>query len=181
MKEKHLIPHLFISESVGIFEDILRSGLSLRVKATGQSMTPFLSGGEILTINKVPPASLSIGDLIFFKTTEGVPLIHRIIKKQQEAPCFIFHTKGDSLFVCDVPIGEERVFGKVCGVRRVDGNGDAEEINMESHPQRFFNYMTAVFSLAKTRLYATAAKILPLFLRVAIKKVFLQVFTFRLV
>jgi hypothetical protein len=181
MNEKHLIPHLCVSESVGLFEHILRNGLNLRVQATGKSMTPFLRGGEILTIHRVPPAMLSIGDLIFFKTPEGVPLIHRIIKKQKEEHGFIFHTKGDHLFVCDAPIGEGHILGKVCRIQRVDGHGNSEEIDMESRPQRFFNNMTAVLSLAKNRFYAAAAKILPPFLRVAIKKVFLQTFTLHLV
>jgi signal peptidase I len=173
MKEKQMIPPLCVTESAGIFEDILQRGISLSVRATGKSMTPFLSGGEILTIRRVSPASLSIGDLIFFKTREGVPLIHRITKKQQEADGFIFHTKGDSLFVCDAPVGEGLILGKVCGVRKVDRNGNAKEINMESRPQRCFNYMTAISSLAKTRLYAAAAKGLPPVLRIVIKKVFL--------
>jgi hypothetical protein len=181
MNKKHLIPHMCVSESVGIFEDILRNGLNLRVQATGKSMTPFLRGGEILTIHRVPPATLSIGDLIFFKTPEGVPLIHRIVKKQQDEHGFVFHTKGDSLFVCDTAIGERHILGKVCRIERVDGNGNAEEIDMESRPQRFFNNMTAVLSLAKIRFYAAAAKIMPPFLRVAIKKVFLHIFTLRLV
>jgi signal peptidase I len=173
MNEKKLIPHLFVSESVGIFEDILRSGLSLRLQATGKSMTPFLTGGEILTIKKVPAASLRIGDLIFFKTHEGFPLIHRIVKRQQEEHGSLFHTKGDAVLGMDNMISEINVLGKVCRVEQVRRDGEAREIDMESHPQRFINYMTAMFSLAKTRLYCAAARILPLFLRKALKKVFI--------
>jgi len=173
MNEKNLISYLFVSESVGIFEDILWSGLSLRVKATGKSMTPFLSGGEILTIKKVPAASLRIGDLIFFKTPERAPLIHRIVKKQQEAHGFLFHTKGDALRSVDDTISEINILGKVCRVEQVNRAGEGREIDMESRPQRFISYMTAMFSLAKTRLYCVAARILPLFLRKALKKVFI--------
>ena len=173
MNEKNLIPHLFVSESVGLFEDILRNGLSLRLQATGKSMTPFLSGGEILTITKVPAATLRIGDLIFFKTHEGFPLIHRIVKRQQEEHGSLFHTKGDAVLGMDNMISEINVLGKVCRVEQVRRDGEAREIDMESRPQRFLNYMTAMFSLAKTRLYCAAARILPLFLRKALKKVFI--------
>lgn len=173
MNEKNLIPHLFVSESVGIFEDILRSGISLRVKATGKSMTPFLSGGEILTIKKVPVDSLRIGDLIFFKTHEGFPLIHRIVKRQQEKHGSLFHTKGDAVLGMDNMISEINVLGKVYRVEQVNHAGKGRAIDMESRPQQFFNYMTAMFSLAKTRLYYAAASMLPLFLRKALKKIFL--------
>jgi signal peptidase I len=180
MKEEPPPTHL-CTESIGVFEDILQRGLSLSLRATGKSMTPFLRGTEILTIKKVPSATLSIGDLIFFKTLDEVPVIHRIVKKQRERNGVIFLTKGDSLLGFDAPIGEGHILGKVYGVHRDGRNGNAEEIDMESCPQRFLNYITAVFSLAKTRIYAAAVKVLPPFVRLAIKKVFLQAYTLRLV
>ena len=60
-----LLHDLSSDETVAFFEDILNRGLILRVKVTGRSMLPFLAGGEILTIQKVPSFSLQIGDLIF--------------------------------------------------------------------------------------------------------------------
>ena len=44
---------LFEKEKLTFFEDILDKGLTLCVKVTGRSMSPFLQGGEILTIKKV--------------------------------------------------------------------------------------------------------------------------------
>lgn len=66
-----------------LFEDILSTGSTLRVKVTGRSMAPFLSGGEIVTIKSVPCALLHRGDLIFFINGEYLPILHRIIHKKK--------------------------------------------------------------------------------------------------
>jgi len=97
-----------------LFEDILNDGISLRVKVTGRSMAPFLQGGEILTIKRVPYASLHKGDLIFFKNSHGFPLLHRIIKKDTKS----VQTKGDALMAFDEPVCEKDALGKVCIIER---------------------------------------------------------------
>lgn len=162
-----------IPETSALFEEILTSGLILRVRATGKSMASFLRGGEIVTIKKVSCASLQIGDLIFFKSGNTSPLLHRIVKKKRTDHGLVFQTKGDGVLGVDNMISEIHILGKVCRVEQVNRAGKGREIDMESRPQQFLNYMTAMFSLAKTRLYCAAARILPLFLRKVLKKIFL--------
>jgi signal peptidase len=133
----------------GLFEDILNSGLSLRVKVTGRSMAPFLQGGEILTIKKVPCPSLQRGDLIFFKNRNGFPILHRIITKRQDSDCMIaFQTKGDALMAFDEPVRDNEILGKVCKIE--DGS---KYINMETKIWGKINYLTAVINLLESRLY----------------------------
>ena len=163
----------FRTDTLKLYEDILNSGSCLRTKVTGRSMSPFLVGGEIVTIKKSSYASLWIGDLIFIKSRDTSPLLHRIVRKQRTDHGLLFQTKGDGVLSADNMISEIHIMGKVCRVEQVRRNGEAREIDMESHPQRFISYMTAMFSLAKTRLYCVAARILPLFLRKALKKVFI--------
>jgi len=119
-------------EKLGLFEDILNDGISLRVKVTGRSMAPFLRGGEILTIKKVPHASLKKGDLIFFKARHGLPILHRIIKKRLNNGTNSVQTKGDALLAFDEPVYENKVLGKVCAVEKTDPDGKVKFINMES-------------------------------------------------
>jgi signal peptidase I len=115
-------------------------------------MVSFLNGGEILTIRKVPSSSLNIGDLIFFKTHEGVPVLHRILEKEREDSSHIFRTKGDALLSMDEPVHESDILGKVCRIES-DSNGKIRYIDMESSFWRNINYLLAVINIGKSKTY----------------------------
>jgi signal peptidase I len=136
-----------------LFEDILRNGTGLRVRVTGRSMAPFLTGGEILTIKKVRYSSLQIGDLIFFKDVCGFPVLHRIIKKYRLDGRFTFHTKGDAVVVFDRPVDEEDVLGKACGIEKIASGGKTKYIDMESRFQKRINYLIAFVSFIRAKTY----------------------------
>jgi len=135
-----------------LFEDILRNGTSLRVRVTGRSMAPFLNGGEILTIKKIPDSSFQIGDLIFFKTRYGSLLLHRIIRKQYK-DMVIFQTKGDAAVIPDEPVSEHDVLGKVYKIEKILSSGRTKHIDMESPFWKTINYMLAVINIGKSKTY----------------------------
>jgi signal peptidase I len=143
------------SGKLGLFEDILNDEINLRVKVTGRSMEPFLRGGEILTIKKVPHASLKKGDLIFFKDRNELPVLHRIIKKGTNS----FQTKGDALLAFDEPVDKKDFLGKVCVVEKANPDGKVKSIDMESPIWRIINYIIALKNSFKTRLYLSARRI----------------------
>lgn len=116
-------------------------------------MIPFLRGGELLTIKKVGFSSLQVGDLIFFKTTEGVPLLHRIVRRQLEKDIFLFHTKGDALLSMDKPVSERDILGKVCRIEKNVSGGVTKYMDMESFVWKTSNYLRAVISLGKLSMY----------------------------
>jgi signal peptidase I len=156
------------------FADILNRGLSLRIRATGRSMVPFLRGGEIVTIKKVPCASLRIGDLIFFKNRESSLLLHRIVKKQRTGNGLVFQTKGDAVSGVDDPVREHKILGRVCTIERISSCASMKLIDMESSRQRGVNYVRAKVGLGTSKLYsAVPKKVIPSFFRSIIKKVFL--------
>jgi signal peptidase I len=142
--------HLSSTEAAGLFQDILERGLSLRVKATGRSMMPFLMGGEILTIKKVSSASLKRGDLLFFRNPHGYPVLHRVIRKKLDKNVFIFHTKGDALGQFDEPVTDNHVLGKVSTIERKHTNC-ARPINLESFFWVAMNYLAALNILIGSR------------------------------
>ena len=145
---------------LGLFEDILNDGISLRVKVTGRSMAPFLRGGEILTIKKVPYTSLQKGDLIFFRNPHGFPVLHRLTKKKNvQNNMLMFQTKGDSLMSFDEPIYEDKVLGKVCMIETIISNGKTKSIDMESFFWRKMNFIIALISVIKSKAYFTARRI----------------------
>ena len=130
-----------------LFEDILKSGSALRVKVTGRSMTPFLRGGEILTLKKADCSSLKRGDLILFRNTAGYPILHRIVQTiREKSRAIAFQTKGDALIAFDDPVQENEILGKVCRIEK-----GPRSINMETRIQGRLNYVIAVAGLLKSR------------------------------
>ena len=147
------------TDALTLFEEILENGLGLRVRVTGQSMTPFLRGGEILTMKKESHDQLRKGDLIFFKNSQGVPLLHRIIQKRKSADEKItFRTKGDGLIDFDEPVKYHRVLGKVCGIERTNSMPGSKYINMESPRWRMINFLIARISLFKSYFYYAGSR-----------------------
>ena len=141
----------------GLFEDILISGSSLRVRVTGKSMAPFLMGGEIVTLKKVPSASFRRGDLVLFRDSQGLPFLHRIIKMDRAASTV--QTKGDALLRPDKPIHHNQVLGKVFMIERVPLHPGSATINMESHRWIIMNYLIATVYSIKSRIYCSLSTI----------------------
>jgi len=140
------------AELTVLFGEILNNGLSLRVKVTGKSMRPFLRGGEIVTIKKVPCAELLIGDLIFFRSPQGVLVLHRIVRKKlSDSGTHIFQTRGDGLMSFDEKIYENSVLGKVFLIERPEKSGETTQINMNSLFYRCMNFSIAVVGFFKTQ------------------------------
>jgi signal peptidase I len=132
-----------------LFEDILRSGTSLRVRVTGRSMTPFLRGGEVLTIRRTPCVSLRKGDLILYRDKNDLPVLHRIINKQKgDNGTFRFLAKGDAVVIPDEPVGDKDILGKVCIVEY-----GPKHINLESRRWGAVNYLLAAISLLEARIH----------------------------
>jgi signal peptidase I len=153
VNEERQLSVLSAIEAAVLFEDILARNLSLRVKATGKSMAPFLNGGEFLTIKKVSSSSLRTGNLIFFKTRHGLPVLHRIVKKERLKDRFVFHTKGDALIAIDEPVPEDSILGKVCRIEKKHAPGKTKLIDLESPYRRIINYLLAKKSLMKSKAY----------------------------
>jgi len=134
----------------GLFDEILKGGSSLRIRVTGDSMVPFLMGGDIVTIKKTPEFSFSRGDLIFFRNSRNIPILHRIIKRDKKAMTLL--TKGDALGYCDRPVRIMDVMGRVCNIEKEKALPGLRHINMESIHWRAVNYLIATFYLMRTRL-----------------------------
>ncbi len=138
------------SDFLRFFEDILRNGVSLRVKVTGRSMAPFLSGGETLTIVQADCRSLQRGDLVFFRTRHNLPVIHRILKiKKTDDGALCFLTKGDALMAFDEEIRQDNVLGKVLRVER-HLQGKTKHMDMNSLFYKSVNFSIALLGLFRT-------------------------------
>jgi len=130
---------------VDLFEEILSRGSVLRVRVTGNSMAPFLKGGEFVTIRRVPAASIRAGDLILFSLHEDSAILHRVIKRKESGSRSLsFITKGDGRSTPEGPVNQQSILGKVCRVEKMASpSGKMTRINMESVPWRIRNYIRA--------------------------------------
>jgi len=130
-----------------LFEDILSRGSSLRIRVTGQSMFPFLKDGDVVTIRKASSPSLRVGDLLFFKNHQGLPVLHRLVRKRRLVNgSTVLQTKGDRLVSMDEPIPEGRVLGRVLSIQRKNGSQNAKPADMTSHFWMTTNCIIAVTS-----------------------------------
>ena len=137
-----------------LFEDILNRGLSLRFQATGRSMAPFLGGGEILTVRKVPSSSLCIGDLIFFRDSRDALILHRLVRRIDAGDGNVaFQTKGDASVTFDEPVQQRKILGKVCGIERAGRSGRLKYVDMELTSRRLINRLVALLGLIKSAWY----------------------------
>lgn len=146
------------SDVIGLFEDILRAGTSLRVRVTGRSMRPFLRGGETLTIE--PPAfgAFRTGDLILFRNREGFPVLHRLIRaRRTEDGKYRFLTKGDALRTFDEEVPGSSVLGRVRLIERPLLSGAVRHVEMDARLSRYENYLTAVLGSITAQTYSALA------------------------
>ncbi len=101
-------------------ELIAESG-GLRFRAQGRSMAPFVRDGDVLTIEKIPPADLRVGDIALFRSRGGSVLAHRVCRSVGGSDRARWTTRGDALFVQDPSFGPDSLLGRVATVER-DGS-----------------------------------------------------------
>ncbi len=136
--------------ALNLFEEILNKGSDIRVRVTGRSMAPFLTSGDIVTIRKVESRTLIKGDIVFFKTNEGVSKLHRLVKIIHMDDDICFWAKGDALKMYDEPFYPNQVMGKVIKVEKK--KLIAMTFNMESYISTIINYGIALVQVLKSRL-----------------------------
>ena len=107
-------PLNFVNVSTGL----LSSGYSVRFRAPGDSMRPFIMDGDAITVSPVDPLAVKRGDIILYCFKGGV-IAHsvvRIRRRQDGEPLFIL--RGDLLCSADEPVEPQQILGRVVSVQR---------------------------------------------------------------
>ena len=144
-----------------LFADILQQDHDLKIKVTGRSMRPFINNGEIVTLRKVSPESLQCGDIIYYTTPNGPPVMHRIISKTiLDDKGLSFTTKGDALLQKDVPLSADQILGKAFYVEKSLPLLGPFSVNLDSKLCTGLNKVYAhLFSIkCNTRIYLKQVK-----------------------
>ncbi len=118
--------------------EALRNGHTMRYRALGASMSPFIKGGSILTVK--PGENISIGDVILYRSGGGLTA-HRVIGKRKSEGKSFFITKGDNLEYKDPLVDHLELLGRVVKVE-----SGQKEIELDSFLRRLSNYIIAVTS-----------------------------------
>jgi hypothetical protein len=101
-----------------IVDDLLDAGLSVRFRASGNSMSPTIRDGEYLVVAPLASARADIGDIVYCQMRRG-PIAHRVcdIDAPPGAPRR-FRLYGDASLDGDLPVAAHQLRGRVLGVER---------------------------------------------------------------
>lgn len=103
-------PAVLVADLAGPF---LQRGHTLRLRARGSSMLPFLRDGDVLEIRPVSPVEIRVGDVICYEPSPGELCLHRVVARDGRG----FVTRGDALTHVEVVPGAS-VLGRVRAVER---------------------------------------------------------------
>jgi len=107
--------------------EVLESGNSVRFRALGGSMDPFIRDGDVVVVR--PCAHIRLGDIVLCCPGEGRPVVHRIVGVQRVAGYEKYLLRGDAVRCADGYVTLQEVLGRVAGVERgakfikLDGGG----------------------------------------------------------
>lgn len=77
------------------------------------SMVPSIQLGDMVISKVVGPNDIKIGDVISYRTDNGIPIIHRVVGLIEKDGKILFETKGDANDAKDsMPVPQEKVIGR---------------------------------------------------------------------
>jgi signal peptidase I len=149
-------------EALDLLTHLLSRNTAVRFTVTGDSMRPFLAGGETVLLRRVLPAEIRRGDLLLCRQAGqagGRLLLHRVvrIRRRTGLPALI-QTQGDALRTPDAPVPESQVVGRVSAVART--RAPAEMLSLDTRIQRLRNLTVALRQLGLRRVRGAAAALL---------------------
>jgi signal peptidase len=98
--------------------DIFSKGNVLRFRAHGGSMRPFIRDGDIIEVKPIEASTIRLGDVIFYRSSQGRPFAHRVIKIVVQHGQVALVTKGDSVSSPDQSVHPKQVLGQVVAINR---------------------------------------------------------------
>lgn len=100
-----------------ILQAVLQKGMSLRFKASGISMSPFIKDGDLLTASPLHNALPKFGDVVvcLLQNRQRI-LVHRLIAKKQKT----YWVKGDNTDEMVGPLDNQHLLGRISKVERND-------------------------------------------------------------
>jgi signal peptidase I len=99
----------------GLMQSVLSRGASFRFQAKGQSMSPFIRHGDIITVAKVESNAVRVGDVVvLLNPANNAAIVHRIVNIQENSILL----KGDNCISADGIFSYDTILGIVTKVER---------------------------------------------------------------
>jgi hypothetical protein len=105
-------------EAAALLVSLLTGGHTVRFRARGKSMRPFIHDGDILTIVPEGPSSLRRGDIAFYQGPGQRLLAHRVLAIRRRHGRTVFLLRGDAFTGQLDQIDHDGILGKVVSIRR---------------------------------------------------------------
>jgi hypothetical protein len=100
---------------LGLARAVLGCGVSFRFRATGQSMSPFIRSGDVLTIAPLSGRPPRIGEVVaFVHPVTGKLAVHRVVRARDAARLL----RGDATLEADGWVRPEDILGRVTAIER---------------------------------------------------------------
>lgn len=101
-------------EYITILKELVEEGHQVSLLISGSSMSPFLIHHRDTIFFQQPHRELKVGDMVFYRRTNGQYVMHRICRIRPEG----FYMVGDAQTEIEGPLLREQIFGLVTTVNR---------------------------------------------------------------
>jgi signal peptidase I len=118
------------SDLLKLSREFLERGTSIRFRAKGWSMRPFIKNGDFVTVSPIASSSIRIGDVIFYSTAKDKVIVHRVVNKYGKNGRMTMLIKGDACFGVPEKVDAQNVLGKVVAINR---NGQEKRLDTKLH------------------------------------------------
>ncbi len=105
-----------------LVQTLLQQGVTVRIRVSGDSMRPLLHGDELVEVVSLDGNLPRLGDILFIRSRQNDPVIHRLIWRRCKNKAQQVLTKGDACFGFDGFIPVEQVLGRVERIFLADQN-----------------------------------------------------------
>ncbi len=100
-------------DQLTLVREFLDDGTTVKKQATGDSMLPTIPDGAILEIQPFTDSQPRLGDILYFISDQGLPLIHRVSRVFQRKQIYYFQAWGDNNPEPDCPVEFHHILGRV--------------------------------------------------------------------
>ena len=106
------------TEFIEMAKDILSRGDTLRCRASGSSMYPFIRDGDLITVEPVAASQIRYADIIFFQSDEGRVVVHRVVKIRRGEGTTCMVTRGDTMRRTDGCLDGRSLLGRITTIEK---------------------------------------------------------------
>jgi len=140
--------------STALITDLLSSGISVKVRVTGRSMSPVILSGDRVVVKQASAGDLYPGDIVLFLDAAGGMVLHRMIFRKNKKSSRQFVCKGDTLWRADESVTADRVIGKVEQIIKPSG----KVIRLAKPGWQFVTFWFTLIQIIKAHVYSHVLK-----------------------